>query len=60
MYLCKDGAELGSQMDISTCTDACPHSKQGMGTEMRHWETYTDSAIQGHPCFPGPMHTDFR
>ena len=31
------GAEpnMGSQMDINSCTNACTHSKQGVRTEMR-------------------------
>ena len=29
------GADMESQVDINTCTDACTHSKQGLGTEMR-------------------------
>ena len=34
MKLCVgDGADMGSQMDINSCTDACTHSKQGVGPE---------------------------
>ena len=27
-------ADMGSQVDISTCTDACTHSNQGVGPEV--------------------------
>ena len=29
------GAECATQVDISTCIDACTYTKQGVGTEMR-------------------------
>ena len=36
MLLCiRDAAEFRTQVGIYTCTDACTHSKQGVGTEMR-------------------------
>ena len=41
---------MGCQVDINTCTDACTHSNQGMGTEvgsLRH----NHSAGQGYPGF---------
>ena len=32
--LCKGGGpDMGSQVDINSCTDACTHSKQGVGTQ---------------------------
>ena len=32
--LCTEGgADMGSQVDMGTCTDACTHSKQGVGPE---------------------------
>ena len=34
-------------MDINTCTDACAHSRKGLGTEMG--DIHTNSATQGHP-----------
>ena len=46
---------MGSHMDINTCTDACTHYKQDVGTEMRLLgHKHTD--IQGHPCFHQTMH----
>ena len=60
MSLCKgNGAECGTQVDISTCTDACTHSKQGVGTEMRCLG-HIHSAIQGHHCFHITMHSGLR
>ena len=40
---------MGSHMDINMCTDACTHSKQGVGTEMgdRHKQCHA-----GVPLFP--------
>ena len=32
---------MGNQMDINTCTDAYTYSKQGVGTEVWDWDTYT-------------------
>ena len=29
-----DGADMDSQMNINSCTDACAHSNQGVGPEM--------------------------
>ena len=41
-YLCKgDGVESGTQIDISTHTDACTHSNQGVETEMEVTGTQT-------------------
>ena len=42
--------DMGSQMDMYTCTDACAHFNQGMGTEvgsLRHNHCPT----QGHSSF---------
>ena len=34
MQLCKGGgADVGSQVDMHICTDACTHSNQGVGTD---------------------------
>ena len=49
---------MGSQVDINTCTDACTHSKQGVGTEMRYLG-YKHTAIQGHPGFHQTMHSSW-
>ena len=49
------GAVMRSQVDINTCTDACTHSKQGVGTEMR-WLGHKDNSIQRHPGFHQSMH----
>ena len=46
---------MGSHVAINTCTDACTHYKQGVGTEMRLLgHKHTD--IQGHPGFHQSMH----
>ena len=44
-----------SQVDINSCTDACTHSKQGVGTEMRYLG-HKHTAIQGHPGFHQTVH----
>ena len=50
MYLCLgDGFDMGSQMDINTCTDANTHFKEGVGLEGDLWGK-TKSATQCHPC----------
>ena len=36
---------MGSQVDINTCTDACTHSMQSVGTELQ-WLEHT----QRNPC----------
>ena len=44
------GADMGSQVDMYICTDACANSNQGKGTEvgsLRH----NHSPTQGHPGF---------
>ena len=46
----RGGADMGSQVDMYTCTDACEHSNQGMGTKvgsLRH----KHSPTQRHPGF---------
>ena len=48
-------ANMGSQVDINTCTDACTHSKQGVWTEIK-WLGHKHTAIQGHPGFHQTMH----
>ena len=43
-------ANMGSQVDIITCSDACTHSKQGVGTEVvtgKQTQCHT-----GEPMFP--------
>ena len=50
-----DGAYMGSQVDINSCTDAWKYSKQGVGTEMR-WLGHKHTATHGHPCFHQTMH----
>ena len=36
MKLCiGNGADISSWVDIYSCTDACTHTKQAVGTEMR-------------------------
>ena len=43
-FICKgDGEEFGTHVDISTCTDACTHSIQGVRTKLGDWDTYTVS-----------------
>ena len=51
MKLCiGNGADISSQVDINSCTAACTHSKQVVGTEMRLLENkHID--IQGHTDF---------
>ena len=39
---------MGSQEDINSCTDACTHSNQGVGTEMGSLR-HNHSLTQGHP-----------
>ena len=46
----RGGADMGSLVDMCTCTDACTHSKQGMGTEVG-WLRHNHSATQGHQGF---------
>ena len=41
---------MGSQVDITTCTDACTHSNQGLLPEVG-WLVHTHCATQGNPCF---------
>ena len=54
--LCKGcGADMDSQVDINSCTDACTCSKQGVGTEMR-WLGHKHTAIQGHSTWHQSMH----
>ena len=50
---------MASWVDISTLTDACTHSKQGVGTQMS-WLGHKHSAIQEYPCFPINMHRGLR
>ena len=50
---------MASWVDISTWTDACTHSKQGVGTQMS-WLGHKHSAIQEYPCFPINMHRGLR
>ena len=52
------GADMGSQDDLNSCTDACTHSKQGVGTEMQDDWDIKHSAIQGHPGFHKTMHRE--
>ena len=40
------GADLGSQVDMPACADACTHYNQGVGTD-ELWLEYADGAIQG-------------
>ena len=37
-------------MDINTCTDACTHSKQGVGTEMGDTHQQYHTGIPMIPC----------
>ena len=37
---------MGSKVDINTCADACTHSKQGVGTEIR-WLGHKHTTIHG-------------
>ena len=41
---------MESQVNIYTCTDACTHSNQGVGTEVE-WLEHTQSTTQRNPCF---------
>ena len=51
MQLCLWGeADMGSQVVINTCTDACTHLYRGVGLEAGLLGC-THSATQGHPCF---------
>ena len=36
----RDGADVGSQVDMHSCTDACTHSNQGVGLEVGNWNTH--------------------
>ena len=50
-----NGADMGSQVDINSCSDACTHSKQGVGPQAgRLGHTHSDT--QGHPSFYETMH----
>ena len=51
------GADMGSQDDLNSCTDACTHSKQVVGTEMR-WPGHIHTDIQGYPGFHQTMHRE--
>ena len=46
----RGGADMGSLVDMYTCTDACTHSKQGVGIEVG-WLRHNHSATQGHQGF---------
>ena len=46
---------MGIYVDINTCTDACTHSNQAVGTKMR-WLGHKHTDIQGHPGFHQTMH----
>ena len=49
------GADMGSHVDMYTCTDACVHSNQGMCPEVG-WLWQPHNAAQRHPCFHQTMH----
>ena len=44
------GADMGSQVDINSCTDACTHSNQGVWPEVG-WLGQTHNATERHPYF---------
>ena len=44
------GADIGSQVDINSCTDEYTHSKQGVAPEV--WMT----ATQSHSCVHVPKY----
>ena len=50
------GADMGSQVDINACNNACTHSKQGVATQIR-WLGHKHTGIQRHPGFHQTMHT---
>ena len=50
----RGGVDMGSQVDINSCTDACIHSNHGVGPEagwLGHTHTHTHSH-KGAPRFP--------
>ena len=54
--LCKGcGPDIDSQVDINLCTDACTHSKQGVGTQAEVTGTQTHCHT-GTPSFHQTMH----
>ena len=44
------GTDMGSQVDMYTCTDASTHSNQGMGTKVGSFR-HNHSSTQGHSGF---------
>ena len=51
----RGGPDISSQVDINSCTDACTHSEQGVGTKLR-WLGHTCSDTQGYPTFHVTIH----
>ena len=45
-YVKGGGADVGSQVDMSGCADACTHYNQGVGTD-GPWLGYADGATPG-------------
>ena len=49
MQLCKGGrADVGSQLDMYTCSDLCTYSNQGVGTRRGLTETFMQDFIGAH------------
>ena len=49
--------DMGSQVDINSCTDACTHSNQDMCPEVG-WLWQTHNATQRYLCFYQTMHRE--
>ena len=57
-----EGVDLtcGSWVDINTCPDACTHSEQGVGSEIRWSGTQIHSATHRNPCFHVTMQRGWK
>ena len=50
------GPDMGSQVDINSCPDACTHSKKRCGTTSRVTGTHDTVTQEGHASFHETMH----
>ena len=53
------GADMGSKVDMHTCTDICTHYSQSVGPEKRYL-AYACGATKGHPCLHVTMQRGWR
>ena len=44
------GTDVGSQVDMHTCTEACTYSKQGVGSVKGDWDMHVWPHTGAHVC----------